>query len=88
MLVLHLVEVLQLEDWEAKVNSELVRLVPGSGIDPDKPLSKGDRDITAAFAEFQIPITKTIELNLQHAMTTTAILAIPSIQKSVFVGNE
>ena len=52
------------QDWEAKVNSELVRLVPGSGIDPDKPLSKGDRDITAAFAELQIPITKTIEAQL------------------------
>lgn len=52
------------QDWEAKVNSDLVRLVPGSGIDPDKPISKGDRDITAVFSELQIPITSTLEAQL------------------------
>lgn len=52
------------QDWEAKVNSDLVRLVPGSGIDPDKPKSEGDRDITAVFSELQIPITSTLEAQL------------------------
>jgi len=52
------------QDWEARVNSDLVRLVPGSGIDPDKPISKGDRDITAVFSELQIPITSTLEAQL------------------------
>ncbi|WP_110973839.1 TonB-dependent receptor [Acinetobacter sp. WCHAc060042] len=52
------------QDWEATVNSDLVRLVPGSGIDPDKPVSKGDRDITAVFSELQIPITSTLEAQL------------------------
>jgi iron complex outermembrane receptor protein len=52
------------QDWKANVNSELVRLVPGSGIDPDKPESKGKRDITAAFTELHVPITKTLEAQL------------------------
>lgn len=52
------------QDWESKVNSDLVRLVPGSGIDPDKPKSEGDRDITAVFSELQIPITSTLEAQL------------------------
>lgn len=50
--------------WDGKVNSELVKLVPGSGIDPNKANSEGDRDITAFFTEFQIPITNTLEAQL------------------------
>ncbi|MFV5404908.1 MULTISPECIES: TonB-dependent receptor [unclassified Acinetobacter] len=52
------------QDWEAKINSDLVRQVPGSGIDPDKPISKGDRDITAIFTEFHIPIVAGLEAQL------------------------
>jgi iron complex outermembrane receptor protein len=36
----------------------------GSGIDPSKPESKGKRDITAAFVELHVPITKTLEAQL------------------------
>lgn len=52
------------QDWKANVNSEIVRQVPGSGIDPDKPESKGKRDITALFTELHIPVTKTLEAQL------------------------
>ncbi len=52
------------QDWKANVNSEIVSQVPGSGIDPTKPESKGKRDITAAFAELHVPITKTLEAQL------------------------
>ncbi|UUS60197.1 MULTISPECIES: TonB-dependent receptor [Acinetobacter] len=52
------------QDWEAKVNSPIVALVPGSGIDPDKPISKGDRENTAFFTEFHIPILPTLEAQL------------------------
>ncbi|NHB63871.1 TonB-dependent receptor [Acinetobacter sp. GFQ9D192M] len=52
------------QDWEAKVNSEIVAQVPGSGIDPSKPISKGDRDITAFFTEFQIPILPSLEAQI------------------------
>ena len=52
------------QDWKANVNSEIVSQVPGSGIDPSKPESKGKRDITAAFAELHVPITKTLEAQL------------------------
>lgn len=52
------------QDWKANVNSEIVRQVPGSGIDPDKPESKGKRDITAVFTELHIPVTKTLEAQL------------------------
>lgn len=52
------------QDWKANVNSEIVKQVPGSGIDPDKPESKGKRDITAVFTELHIPVTKTLEAQL------------------------
>ncbi|EKU59939.1 TonB-dependent receptor [Acinetobacter sp. WC-323] len=52
------------QEWKANVNSEIVRQVPGSGIDPDKPESKGKRDITALFTELHIPVTKTLEAQL------------------------
>ena len=52
------------QDWEATVNSDVVRQVPGSGIDPDKPKSEGDRDITAVFTEFQVPLLKGLDLQL------------------------
>src|SRR5690606_23367824 len=52
------------QDWEAKVNADLVRQVPGSGIDPDKPSSQGDRDITAVFTELHIPILPSLEAQL------------------------
>src|SRR5690606_29993214 len=52
------------QDWEAKVNADLVRQVPGSGIDPNKPSSSGDRDITAVFTVLHIPILPTIEAPL------------------------
>lgn len=52
------------QDWEAKVNSEIVRQVPGSGIDPNKPISKGDRDISAIFTEFHVPILPSLEAQL------------------------
>ncbi|ENX23415.1 MULTISPECIES: TonB-dependent receptor [Acinetobacter] len=52
------------QDWEAKVNADLVRQVPGSGIDPDKPSSSGDRDITAVFTELHIPILPSLEAQL------------------------
>lgn len=52
------------QSWEATVNSEIVAQVPGSGIDPNKPKSSGDRDITAVFTEFQIPLLSNLELQL------------------------
>ncbi|MGQ9374333.1 TonB-dependent receptor [Acinetobacter tandoii] len=52
------------QEWEAKVNSDIVSQVPSSGTDPNKPLSQGDRDITAFFGELHIPITKTLEAQL------------------------
>ncbi|ENU62853.1 hypothetical protein F980_01488 [Acinetobacter lwoffii NIPH 715] len=52
------------QDWEAKVNADLVRQVPGSGIDPNKPSSAGDRDITAVFTELHVPILPSLEAQL------------------------
>lgn len=52
------------QDWKSKVNADIVSQVPGSGIDPTKPESKGDRDIRAAFTELHVPITKTLEAQL------------------------
>ena len=52
------------QDWESKVNAEIVSQVPSSGIDPNEPVNTGDRDISAVFTEFQIPITKTLEAQL------------------------
>lgn len=52
------------QEWDQKINSEIVAQVPGSGIDPNKPISTGDRDITALFTEFQIPLLKNLELQL------------------------
>jgi iron complex outermembrane recepter protein len=52
------------QDWQAKVNSEIVRQVPGSGIDPNKPISKGDRDISAIFTEFHVPILPSLEAQI------------------------
>jgi iron complex outermembrane recepter protein len=52
------------QDWKATVNSEIVAQVPGSGIDPNKPISKGDRDNTAVFTEFHIPILENLEAQL------------------------
>ena len=52
------------QDWKQHINADLVRQAPSSGTDPSKPDNSGDRDITSAFAELQIPITKTIEAQL------------------------
>ncbi|QZD32187.1 TonB-dependent receptor [Acinetobacter lwoffii] len=52
------------QDWEATVNSEIVAQVPGSGIDPNKPKSSGDRDISAVFTELQVPLLTNLELQL------------------------
>lgn len=52
------------QDWKSKTNSEIVSQVPSSGIDPNKPLSKGDRDIKALFTEFHIPILANLEAQL------------------------
>ena len=52
------------QDWKTTVNSEIVAQVPGSGIDPNKPISKGDRDITAVFTEFHVPILPGLEAQL------------------------
>lgn len=52
------------QDWDAKVNSEIVAQVPGSGVDPTKPISHGERDIAAVFTEFQVPLLKNLELQL------------------------
>jgi iron complex outermembrane receptor protein len=52
------------QNWDQKINAEIVRQVPGSGIDPDKPVSKGDRDISAVFTELHIPILANLEAQL------------------------
>lgn len=52
------------QEWDAKVNSEIVALVPGSGIDPEKPISEGDRENTAVFTEIHIPILSNLEAQL------------------------
>ena len=52
------------QNWDQKINAEIVSQVPSSGVDPNKPVSSGDRDITAAFTEFQVPLLKNLELQL------------------------
>lgn len=52
------------QNWDQKINAAIVSQVPSSGVDPNKPISTGDRDITAAFTEFQIPLLKNLELQL------------------------
>lgn len=52
------------QDWEKKVNAEVVRQVPSTGTDPDAPTSKGDRNNTAVFTEFSVPILKNLEAQI------------------------
>ncbi|RKG38150.1 TonB-dependent receptor [Acinetobacter rongchengensis] len=52
------------QEWDQKVNSAIVSQVPSSGIDPNKPISEGDRDISALFTEFHIPILANLEAQL------------------------
>ena len=52
------------QDWEKKINAEVVRQVPSTGTDPDSPTSKGDRNNTAVFTEFSVPILKNLEAQI------------------------
>ncbi|MFX6483880.1 hypothetical protein ABTG06_19170, partial [Acinetobacter baumannii] len=49
------------EDWTSKVVTDVARVAPSTGVDPDEPVNKGDRNIKSVFTEFHIPLHKTLE---------------------------
>ena len=49
------------QEWNSGTNSELVALVPSSGIDPNKETSEANRDISSLFAELHVPILPSLE---------------------------
>lgn len=47
------------EDWTSKVVTDVARVAPSTGVDPDEPVNTGDRNIKSVFTEFHIPLHKT-----------------------------
>lgn len=52
------------EDWTSKVVTDVARVAPSTGVDPDEPVNKGDRNIKSVFTEFHIPLHKTLEAQI------------------------
>ncbi len=48
------------EDWTSKVVTDVARVAPSTGVDPDEPVNTGDRNIKSVFTEFHIPLHKTL----------------------------
>lgn len=46
------------EDWTSKVVTDVARVAPSTGVDPDEPVNTGDRNIKSVFTEFHIPFIK------------------------------
>ncbi|EPK1826667.1 TonB-dependent receptor plug domain-containing protein, partial [Acinetobacter baumannii] len=46
------------EDWTSKVVTDVARVAPSTGVDPDEPVNTGDRNIKSVFTEFHIPLHK------------------------------
>ncbi|WP_154018948.1 TonB-dependent receptor plug domain-containing protein, partial [Acinetobacter baumannii] len=40
------------EDWTSKVVTDVARVAPSTGVDPDEPVNTGDRNIKSVFTEF------------------------------------
>ncbi|EXT82231.1 tonB dependent receptor family protein [Acinetobacter baumannii 25307_4] len=52
------------EDWTSKVVTDVARVAPSTGVDPDEPVNTGDRNIKSVFTEFHIPLHKTLEAQI------------------------
>jgi iron complex outermembrane recepter protein len=52
------------QDWNSKTYGDVASLVSSSGIDPDQEPVSGERQITAAFTEFHVPLLENLELQL------------------------
>ncbi|MDA3557936.1 TonB-dependent receptor [Acinetobacter sp. AOR15_HL] len=52
------------EDWTSKVVTDVARVAPSTGVDPDEPVNTGDRNIKSVFTEFHIPLLKTLEAQI------------------------